>query len=96
MSDILEQLEERKQEHFDKLHSHELMSISKNYSLEEQADVCRVVSSKILKEEIERRIIAVDNILSDLAKKMDEYNIDMDLIEKEDFIAEIRQIVRAE
>ena len=93
-NEILEELENRKQEHFDRLHSAELMNISRNYSTEEQADVCRVVSSKILKEKLNRRIIAVDNILEELVAKVSEYDKSMGLVEKEEFINEIRQIVR--
>jgi hypothetical protein len=92
---ILEQLGERKQENFDRLHSAELMNIGKNLDANEQADVCKVISSKILKEELERRIIAVDNILDELVARTSEYKKSMTLIQKEEFLAEIRQIVRA-
>ena len=95
-NEILEQLEERKQSHFDKLHSKELMNIGKNFTADEQVDVCKVVSSKVLVEEYERRIVVINELLDKLVTKMGEFKESMSLIEKEDFVADIRQIVRVE
>ena len=44
---VLVELEAKKQEHFDRLHSKELMNIGKNFTSDEQIDVCKVVSSKV-------------------------------------------------
>lgn len=96
MLNIVEQVEEKRQENFDRLHSAELMNIGKNLDANEQADVCKVISSRILKEELERRIIAVDNILDELVARVSEYKKSMTLIQKEEFLAEVRQIVRVE
>lgn len=96
MLNIVEQVEEKRQENFDRLHSAELMNIGKNLDASEQADVCKVISSRILKEELERRIIAVDNILDELVARVSEYKKSMTLIQKEEFLAEVRQIVRVE
>lgn len=96
MLNIVEQVEEKRQENFDRLHSAELMNIGKNLDASEQADVCKVISSRILKEELERRIIAVDNILDELVARTSEYKKSMTLIQKEEFLAEVRQIVRVE
>lgn len=96
MLNIVEQVEEKRQENFDRLHSAELMNIGKNLDASEQADVCKVISSRILKEELERRVIAVDNILDELVARVSEYKKSMTLIQKEEFLAEVRQIVRVE
>ena len=96
MLNIVEQVEEKRQENFDRLHSAELMNIGKNLDASEQADVCKVISSRILKEELERRIIAVDNIIDELVARVSEYKKSMTLIQKEEFLAEVRQIVRVE
>lgn len=96
MQNVVEQFEEKRQENFDRLHSAELMNIGKNLDASEQADVCKVISSRILKEELERRIIAVDNILDELIARTSEYKKSMTLIQKEEFLAEIRQIVRVD
>ena len=94
LDDLQQTIDAEKQSHFDKLHSKELMNIGKNFTADEQVDVCKVVSSKVLLEEYERRIVAVDTILGQLSDKMSEYKLDMNLIDKEQFIADIRQIVR--
>lgn len=96
MLNIVEQVEEKRQDNFDRLHSAELMNIGKNLDASEQADVCKVISSRILKEELERRVIAVDNILDELVARVSEYKKSMTLIQKEEFLAEVRQIVRVE
>ena len=94
LDDLQQTIDAEKQSHFDKLHSKELMNIGKNFTADEQVEVCKVVSSKVLLEEYERRIVAVDTILGQLSDKMSEYKLDMNLIDKEQFIADIRQIVR--
>lgn len=94
LDDLQVSINEEKQSHFDKLHSKELMNIGKNFTADEQVDVCKVVSSKVLVEEYERRIVVIDELLDRLVTKMKEYNECMSLIEKEDFVADIRQIVR--
>lgn len=94
LDDLQQNIDAEKQNHFDKLHSKELMNIGKNFTSDEQVDVCRVVSSKVLVEEYERRILVVDELINKLLAKTGEYHECMSLIDKEDFIAEIRQIVR--
>lgn len=92
--EVFERMEEARQSHFDKLHSQELVNIGKNFTSDEQVDICKVVSSKIMKEELERRQQRIDEILTALVNKTKEYSDDMDLIGKEDLLADIRQIVR--
>ena len=92
---VLVELEAKKQEHFDRLHSKELMNIGKNFTSDEQIDVCKVVSSKVMKEELDRRLQLIDSILTALSDRMSQTSDNMDLIEKEELLADIRQIVRA-
>lgn len=94
LDDLQLTINEEKQSHFDKLHSQELVNIGKNFTSDEQVDICKVVSSKIMKEELDRRKQRIDEILTSLVAKVKEYTDDLDLIGKEELLAEIRQIVR--
>ena len=94
LDDLQVAINEEKQSHFDKLHSQELVNIGKNFTSDEQVDICKVVSSKIMKEELDRRKQRIDEILTALVNKAKEYTDDLDLIGKEELLAEIRQIVR--
>lgn len=94
LDDLQVAINEEKQSHFDKLHSQELVNIGKNFTSDEQVDICKVVSSKIMKEELDRRKQRIDEILTALVNKVKEYTDDLDLIGKEELLAEIRQIVR--
>ncbi len=91
-----QEFESQRQSHFDKLHSQELVNIGKNFTSDEQVDICKVVSSKIMKEELDRRKQRIDEILTALVSKAKEYTDDLDLIGKEELLAEIRQIVRVQ
>ena len=95
LDDLQLTINEEKQSHFDKLHSQELVNIGKNFTSDEQVDICKVVSSKIMAEELNRRKQRIDEILTALVNKADCFSEDMDLIDKEELLAEIRQIVRA-
>ena len=94
LDDLQLTINEEKQSNFDKLHSQELVNIGKNFTSDEQVDICKVVSSKIMKEELDRRKQRIDEILTALVNKAKEYTDDLDLIGKEELLAEIRQIVR--
>lgn len=94
LDDLQEKIDAEQQSYFDKLHSAELLNIGKNFTSDEQVDICKVVSSRILKDELDRRQSKIDEILNALVDKMGGYSETMDLIAKEEFIAEIRQIVR--
>ena len=96
LDDLQLTITEEKQSHFDKLHSQELVNIGKNFTSDEQVDICKVVSSKIMAEELNRRKQRIDEILTALVNKADCFSEDMDLIDKEELLAEIRQIVRVQ
>lgn len=83
-----------KQSYFDKLHSAELANISRNFTDDEHMDIAKTISSKILSDELERRNKAVDMIIGALSEKALQINDNMNLMDKEKLIAEIRQIVR--
>lgn len=84
-----------RQSYFDKLHSAELANISRNFTDDEHMDIAKTISSKILSDELERRNKAVDMIIGALSEKALQINDNMNLMDKEKLIAEIRQIVRA-
>ena len=83
-----------RQSYFDKLHSAELANISRNFTDDEHMDIAKTISSKILSDELERRNKAVDMIIGALSEKALQINDNMNLMDKEKLIAEIRQIVR--
>lgn len=83
-----------RQSYFDKLHSAELANISRNFTDDEHMDIAKTISSKILSDELERRNRAVDMIIGALSEKALQINDNMNLMDKEKLIAEIRQIVR--
>ena len=58
--------------------------------------MCKVIPSKFLKDELDRRQRRIDEILTALVEKMKEHSDNMDLIDKEQLIADVRQIVRTQ
>ncbi len=94
LDDLQLTINEEKQSHFDKLHSAELANISRNFTEDEHTDIAKTISSKILTEEIFRREKKVDEIIEALAERARQTSDDMTLIDKEQYIADIRQIVR--
>lgn len=89
-----QEFEAQRQSHFDKLHSAELANISRNFTEDEHMDIAKTISSKILTEEITRREQRVDEIIKALDERIKQAG-NMSLLEKEQYIADIRQIVRA-
>lgn len=96
-----EKFQEIQQERFDALHSKELRDITKNYSHEEQTDICKVVSSDIMLEELKRREDALDNILASILKVINKaysmssvYANNLNLKQKEELISEIRRVAK--
>lgn len=96
LDDLQLTINEEKQSHFDKLHSAELANISRNFTEDEHMDIAKTISSKILTEEIFRREKKVDEIIEALAERARQTSDDMTLIDKEQYIADIRQIVRVQ
>ena len=96
LDDLQEKITSEQQSHFDKLHSAELSNIGKNFTEEERIDMCKVIPSKFLKDELDRRQRRIDEILTALVEKMKEHSDNMDLIDKEQLIADVRQIVRTQ
>lgn len=94
LDDLQLTINEEKQSHFDKLHSAELANISRNFTEDEHMDIAKTISSKILTEEITRREQRVDEIIKALDERIKQAG-NMSLLEKEQYIADIRQIVRA-
>lgn len=97
----LQKIDRARQEHFDELHSKELIGISRNYTADEQADVCKVMKSAIMLEEIERRNKTLDEIFLDLMTLLSstfgfQYTIDnpLGLVDKEALLAKIRKVVK--
>lgn len=94
MEEIVKKIEERKQEHFDKLHSKDLINITKNYTEDEQADVIKVMPSNLMLEELERRNKVVTSILDDVNEAMKQYSEMTSLVEKEALLSQIKKIAR--
>lgn len=96
LEELQESIDAEKQGYFDILHSKELRNIGKNFTEDEQVDVCMVVPSKVLMEELERREEKVNEIITNLINTVHDYNVDVNLVAKEEFIAKVRQIVRTQ
>lgn len=95
LDELQASIDEEKQSNFDKLHSQELVNIGKNFTADEQADVCKAISSRIMEEELQRRFEVLNGILEAVVEKAQTYSRTMPLTNKEELLAEIRQIVRA-
>lgn len=96
-----EKLQQIQQDRFDELHSKELREITKNYTIDEQTDICKVVSSSIMIDELQRRENAIDDIFDNLMKTLrqayDMKNVfpkNLSLTEKETLMSEVRKVVR--
>ena len=94
LDDLQEKITAEQQSHFDKLHSAELSNIGKNFTEEERIDMCKVIPTKFLQDELSRRELKVNEILTALKERASKNQENMNLIEKEEYIADIRQIVR--
>lgn len=90
-----EQMTEKQKDYFDKLNSIELKKIGRNFTDDEQKDVCAIISSKYLAEELERREKVALDIIKELMETLSSvYGSDMKLNEMEALINKVRQIVR--
>ena len=96
MENVLAKIEQEKQEHFDLLHKQELISIARAYSTEEQMDVCKVIGSQILIDELSRREETTKRIIDELADVIADFSQDAGLVDRESLISRIRKIVRVE
>lgn len=88
------ELNAEKQSYFDRLHSAELANISRNFTEAEHTDIAMTISSKILQDELARRESKVDEIIEALNERARQTTDNMTLIDKEQYIADVRQIVR--
>lgn len=93
-NDVLENMEKAQEAHFEELHSKELMNIGRNFTSKEQQDVCRVVSTRILEQELERRRDAADKIITEVINIVEDRKLN-NLSDCEEFITKIREAVKA-
>lgn len=97
----LERFQQIQNERFEALHSRELQEITKNYSTDEQVDICKVVESGIMLQELARREEKLDIMLGEILKVMQKafdmssvFARNLDLAQKEKLISELRKVVR--
>lgn len=96
-----ERFQQMQNDRFEALHSRELQEITKNYSAEEQVDICKVVDSGIMLQELARREEKLDVMLANILKVMQKafdmssvFARNLNLAEKEQLISELRKVVR--
>lgn len=97
----LERFQQIQNDRFEALHSRELQEITKNYSTDEQVDICKVVESGIMLQELARREEKLDIMLGEILKVMQKafdmssvFARNLDLAQKEKLISELRKVVR--
>lgn len=97
----LERFQQIQNDRFEALHSRELQEITKNYSTDEQVDICKVVDSGIMLQELARREEKLDIMLGEILKVMQKafdmssvFARNLDLAQKEKLISELRKVVR--
>lgn len=96
-SEIFEGMEAEKQQGFDRLHTQELRSIGKNFTDSERKDMCVVIPSEYLMEEIKRRERVALEIIKELMETLSAvYGSDLNLAEMEALISKVRAIVKVE
>lgn len=94
--EVLENMEKAQEEHFAKLHSKELMSIGRNFTADEQQDVCRVISTRYMEQELKRREEAIVGILKELMETLSKYDESMGLSEMESLLTDVRKVVKVQ
>lgn len=100
-NESFERFQQMQNDRFEALHSRELQEITKNYSEEEQVDICKVVDSGVMLKELARREEKLDVMLNNILKVMQKaYDMssvfarNLDLAEKEQLISELRKVAR--